>query len=163
MYRLLIDHGGVAAWVCSCLGCTCPGECTCPRGTFPGGVPGRGVPARGCTYLGGVPSHGGVPAQGEYLPRGVPGGVPAWGVPVQGRCTFPGGCTSPGVYLGGVPAWGVPVLGSPGTPPVSGFPLGLENLEKWEGTFQSGKSQGILNRLEKSGKSQGKPHKILEN
>ena len=35
--------------------------------------------------------------------------------------------------------------------------------KKWEGIFQSGKSQGILNRLEKSGKSQGKPHKILEN
>ena len=33
-----------------------------------------------------------------------------------------------------------------------GFPLGLENLEKWKGIFQSGKSQGILNRLEKSGK-----------
>ena len=33
----------------------------------------------------------------------------------------------------------------------TGFPLGLENLEKWEGIFQSGKSQGILNRLEKSG------------
>ena len=31
-----------------------------------------------------------------------------------------------------------------------GFPL--ENLEKWKGIFQSGKSQGILNRLEKSGK-----------
>ena len=46
---------------------------------------------------------------------------------------------------------------------VTGFPLGLENLEKWEGIFQSGKSQGILNRLEKSGKSQGKSHKILEN
>ena len=30
---------------------------------------------------------------------------------------------------------------------LSGFPLGLENLEKWEGIFQSGKSQGILNRL----------------
>ena len=48
----------------------------------------------------------------------------------------------------------------------AGFPLrqeNLENLEKWEGIFQSGKSQGILNRLEKSGKSQGKPHKILEN
>ena len=45
---------------------------------------------------------------------------------------------------------------------VAGFPLGLENLEKWEGIFQSGKSQGILNRLEKSGKSQGKSHKILE-
>ena len=44
----------------------------------------------------------------------------------------------------------------------TGFPLGLENLEKWEGIFQSGKSQGILNRLEKSGKSQGKSHKILE-
>ena len=46
---------------------------------------------------------------------------------------------------------------------IAGFPLGLENLEKWEGIFQSGKSQGILNRLEKSGKSQGKSHKILEN
>ena len=34
-----------------------------------------------------------------------------------------------------------------------GFPLGLENLGKWEGIFQSGKSQGILNRLEKSGKT----------
>ena len=34
----------------------------------------------------------------------------------------------------------------------AGFPLRLENLEKGEGTFQSGKSQGILNRLEKSGK-----------
>ena len=48
----------------------------------------------------------------------------------------------------------------------TGFPLGLEkleNLEKWEGIFQSGKSQGIFNRLEKSGKNQGKPHKILEN
>ena len=48
----------------------------------------------------------------------------------------------------------------------AGFPLGLENLEnleKWEGIFQSGKSQGILMRLEKSGKSQGKSHKILEN
>ena len=45
----------------------------------------------------------------------------------------------------------------------TGFPLRLENLEKWEGIFQSGKSQGILNRLEKSGKSQGKSHKILEN
>ena len=31
----------------------------------------------------------------------------------------------------------------------TGFPLGLE---KWEGIFQSGKSQGILTRLEKSGK-----------
>ena len=34
------------------------------------------------------------------------------------------------------------------------FPLGLEireNLGKWEGIFQSGKSQGILSRLEKSG------------
>ena len=31
----------------------------------------------------------------------------------------------------------------------TGFPLGLENLEKWEGIFQSGKSQGIFNRLGK--------------
>ena len=35
---------------------------------------------------------------------------------------------------------------------ITGFPLGLGNLEKWEGIFQSGKSQGIFNRLEKSGK-----------
>ena len=35
---------------------------------------------------------------------------------------------------------------------ITGFPLRLENLEKWESIFQSGKSQGILNRLEKSGK-----------
>ena len=34
----------------------------------------------------------------------------------------------------------------------TGFPLGLENLEKSEGIFQSGKSPGILTRLEKSGK-----------
>ena len=34
----------------------------------------------------------------------------------------------------------------------AGFPLRLENLEKLERIFQSGKSQGILNRLEKSGK-----------
>ena len=27
-----------------------------------------------------------------------------------------------------------------------GFPLGLENLEKWEGIFQSGKSQGIWDK-----------------
>ena len=32
------------------------------------------------------------------------------------------------------------------------FPLGLENLEKWENIIQSGKGQKILNRLEKSGK-----------
>ena len=30
------------------------------------------------------------------------------------------------------------------------FPLRLENLGKWEGIFQSGKSQGIFNRLENS-------------
>ena len=37
---------------------------------------------------------------------------------------------------------------------ISWLPPGLEireNLEKWEGIFQSGKSQGILLRLEKSG------------
>ena len=41
-----------------------------------------------------------------------------------------------------------------GTGTMAGFPLRLENLEKLEAIFQSGKSQGILNRLEKSGKSQ---------
>ena len=47
----------------------------------------------------------------------------------------------------------------------SGFPLGLENLEnleKWEGIFQSGKSQGILIRLEKSGKIIQNTGKIWE-
>ena len=41
----------------------------------------------------------------------------------------------------------------------SGFPIGLEIVEKWEGIFQPRKSQIILNRLEKSGKSQ----KIMQN
>ena len=45
---------------------------------------------------------------------------------------------------------------------VAGFPLGLENLEKWEGIFQSGKSQGILNRLEKSGKIAQNTGKLRE-
>ena len=31
-------------------------------------------------------------------------------------------------------------------------PTRTGNLEKWEGIFQSGKNEGILNRLEKSGK-----------
>ena len=47
----------------------------------------------------------------------------------------------------------------------TGFPLGLENLEnleKWEGIFQSGKSQGILNRLEKSGKIAKNTGKLRE-
>ena len=44
----------------------------------------------------------------------------------------------------------------------TGFPLGLENLEKWEGIFQSGKSQGILNRLEKSGKITQSTGKLRE-
>ena len=44
----------------------------------------------------------------------------------------------------------------------SGFPLGLENLEKWEGIFQSGKSQGILNKLEKSGKITQNTEKLRE-
>ena len=47
------------------------------------------------------------------------------------------------------------------------FPPGLENrenLEKWEGIFQSGKSQGILLRLEKSGNfTQNTGKIILEN
>ena len=47
----------------------------------------------------------------------------------------------------------------------TGFPLGLENLEnleKWEGIFKSGKSQGILNRLEKSGKITQNTGKLRE-
>ena len=48
---------------------------------------------------------------------------------------------------------------------LTGFPLGLENLEnleKWEGIFQSGKSQGILSRLEKSGKITQNTGKLRE-
>ena len=30
---------------------------------------------------------------------------------------------------------------------LSGFPLGPENLGKWEGIFQSGKSQGIIDNF----------------
>ena len=41
-----------------------------------------------------------------------------------------------------------------------GFPLGLENLEKWEGIFQSGKSQGIF---DETGKVRENHIKILEN
>ena len=44
----------------------------------------------------------------------------------------------------------------------TGFPLGLENLEKWQGIFQSGKSQGILIRLEKSGKITQNTGKLRE-
>ena len=45
---------------------------------------------------------------------------------------------------------------------LTGFPLRLENLEKWEGIFKSGKSQGILNRLEKSGKTTPNTGKLRE-
>ena len=45
---------------------------------------------------------------------------------------------------------------------ITGFPLGLGNLEKWEGIFQSGKSQGIFNRLEKSGKITQNTGKVTE-
>ena len=44
---------------------------------------------------------------------------------------------------------------------VAGFPLGLENLESGERIFQSGKIQGILNILEKSGKITQKYWKSL--
>ena len=42
------------------------------------------------------------------------------------------------------------------------FPLGLEYLEKVEGIFKSGKSQGILNRLEKWGKITQNTGKVKE-
>ena len=51
-------------------------------------------------------------------------------------------------------------------PLLTWFPLGLENrenLEKWEGIFQSGKSQGILSRLEKSGNFTQSTGKIRKN
>ena len=43
------------------------------------------------------------------------------------------------------------------------FPPGLKNLKKWEGIFQSGKSQGILTRLEKSGNFTENTGKIRKN
>ena len=51
---------------------------------------------------------------------------------------------------------------------VTGFPLGLEyleNLEKWEDIFQSGKSQGILKsgNFEQTGKVREKSGKITQN
>ena len=56
----------------------------------------------------------------------------------------------------------IKILNPIGTCQCAGFPLGLENLEKWEGIFQSGKSQGILNRLEKSGKITQNTGKLRE-
>ena len=41
---------------------------------------------------------------------------------------------------------------------ITGFPLGLENLEKWEGIS----SQGKVGEFLTDWKSQGKSHKILE-
>ena len=43
---------------------------------------------------------------------------------------------------------------------MSEFPLGLENLEKWEGIFQSGKSSG---NFEQTGKVGRKSAKITQN
>ena len=43
------------------------------------------------------------------------------------------------------------------------FQPGLENLEKWKGIFQSGKNQGILSRLEKSGNFTQNTGKIRKN
>ena len=51
---------------------------------------------------------------------------------------------------------------APKLPHKTGFRLGLEKLEKWEGIFQSGKSQEILNRLEKSGKITQNTGKLKE-
>ena len=62
-----------------------------------------------------------------------------------------GGYRTREVFENVTPGGTAPLFGSG----ISGFPLRLENLEKCEGIFQSGKSQEILNRLEKSGKSQG--------
>ena len=45
---------------------------------------------------------------------------------------------------------------------ISGFELGLKTLEKWEGIFQSEKSEGNLNRLEKSGKITQNTGKLWE-
>ena len=39
---------------------------------------------------------------------------------------------------------------------ITGFPLTLENLEKWEKFFQSGKSQGILEFHQKVREKSGK-------
>ena len=47
-------------------------------------------------------------------------------------------------------------------PVIPGFPLKLENIENWEGIFPLGKSQQILNRLEKSGKITQNTEKVRE-
>ena len=71
----------------------------------------RGVPAQGMYLPGGVPTQRGYTCQGVYLPGG--------GVPTR-ECTcqevyLPGGCTCPGGVSaqGGVPAWGCTCPGTP--------------------------------------------------
>ena len=112
-----------------------PGGCTYQGVTCLGGVPAQGVnlprvctcPGWGCICPGDVPSQGGVPTWGVYLPGGsCPGGVPTQcGVYLPSGCTCPGwvyllvGCTCPGGYtcpggctcLGDVPTRGVPAQG----------------------------------------------------
>ena len=46
---------------------------------------------------------------------------------------------------------------------ITWFPLGLGNLDKWESIFQSGKSQGILLRVVKSGNFTQNTGKIRKN
>ena len=45
---------------------------------------------------------------------------------------------------------------------MSGFPLGLENLEKWEGIFQSGNFEQTGKVREKSGKITQNTGKLRE-
>ena len=79
------------------------------------------------------------------------------GVYGEGACVVKGACMANG---GGAHMWQRGYAWQGGMH--AGFPLGLENLEKWEGIFQSGKSQGILNRLEKSGKITQNTGKLRE-
>ena len=104
-----------------------------------------------------VPSGGDVGMPGpRSLPwgMGIPGRTPPYqprkGTPPR-KVYFPVLTSSDGYLIGGMFLTGML--------PSSGFPLGLE---KWEGIFQSGKSQGILKRLEKSGKITQNTGKLRE-
>ena len=85
-----------------------------------------------------------------YLEGPPPGTNPGKVHPPR-KVYFPVLTSSDGYLIGGMFLTGML--------PSSGFPLGLE---KWEGIFQSGKSQGILNRLEKSGKITQNTGKLRE-
>ena len=72
-----------------------------------------------------------------------------------GQYTIPFDCMQTGQYT--IPFDCMQTGASQSTHQFSASPLGLENMEKW-----AGKSQGILNRLEKSGKITQNTGKVRE-